>query len=109
MNSNIVKLVTILQANGFNTCDSGDGKTHEFSCDRPYPYVSIKVSNPENSIKEAHRLVSLLMDKGIRVLSMTEAFGSEEIPTKACIQLSYDPIEMLGIIDLMGISDSDLQ
>jgi len=34
LNPGIRRLVVWLRANGFDTCDSGDGQTHDHACDR---------------------------------------------------------------------------
>jgi len=59
VNPGIVKTVEWLRSHQFSTCDSGDGKTHDFECDQPYPYVYMEVA-AEDLAYEADRLVRLL-------------------------------------------------
>jgi hypothetical protein len=42
LNPGIARLVHWLRATGFDTIDSGDGRTREHDCDRPYPYVVMR-------------------------------------------------------------------
>jgi hypothetical protein len=107
LNPGIVRLVQLLNDNGFETCDSGDGETHDFSCDRPYPYVCMKVV-PSLAVKQAKKLHLLLQKQGLQVVSQTEAFSASESPSGPCIQLSYDPCDDIAILDLMGVKDSML-
>lgn len=101
LNPGIRNFVRFLRRNGFDTIDSGDGNTHEFDCDRDFPFVSIQC-RPETMVMEAQRLYDLLADEGIRV----ESVG----PTgyEPCIQASFDPALDIGIIDIMNISDKNL-
>jgi hypothetical protein len=97
MNPGIVKLVALLQANGFSTTDSGDGETHEFECDRDYGYVVITVE-PTKMVEESDRLCAVLAQYGITVVEISE----QEAP---CIQASYDPVTKSAFIDLMYVHD----
>lgn len=107
INPGIQRLVAILVAHGFETCDSGDGETHDYACDRLYPYVSMRVM-PYEAINETARLKNLISGLGATVVSMTEAFGESPVPTSGCIQLSYDPCDKIAILDLLGVKDTDL-
>lgn len=64
LNPGIRSTVQKLREWGFNTTDSGDGVTSEFSCDLPFPYVHI-VAQAEDLIEETDRLLNLLNDSGI--------------------------------------------
>jgi hypothetical protein len=97
INPNIVRMVALLQENGFKTCDSGDGKTHAAACDRDYGYVSM-IADPEILIAESERLVRVLDAAGVKVHQM----NSDELP---CTQASYDPVSGTAIIDLMFVTD----
>jgi len=97
INPNIVRMVALLQENGFKTCDSGDGKTHAAGCDRDYGYVSMTTA-PENLLAESHRLVRVLEAVGIKIYDM----NPNDLP---CIQASYDPVNQGALIDLMFITD----
>lgn len=100
LNPGIKRLVALLRAHGFNTCDSGDGKTHDFECDRPEAYVSMTVSC-ERLVDEADRLLRVLRKHGIGVGTMN-VFGG------VMIQASYDPTDGSGILDLTGLTDEML-
>lgn len=64
LNPGIRATVRFLREHGFNTCDSGDGVTHEFECDLPGPCVHIQC-DPHQLASEADRLVALLKGVGI--------------------------------------------
>lgn len=109
INPGILRTVQWLRERGFETCDSGDGETHMAACDRPYPYVSMKVA-PGNLIHRTMFLQKLLGLKGITLKSQGEAFipldaGGALLP---CVQATFDPGDDTAIIDLMGVKDSDL-
>lgn len=98
INPGIKKTVEWLNLKGFKTCDSGDGKTHDFECDRDYPYVCMLV-DPEKLISETNRLSDLLLHElNLEVYSVS----LERTP---CIQATYDPTNRFGIIDLMYVDD----
>lgn len=101
INPNIVRMVALLQENGFKTCDSGDGKTHAAACDRDYGYVSMS-STPEVLISESARLVQVLEAAGVKVHEV----NPNDLP---CIQSSYDPVNNSAYIDLMFVTDDLLQ
>jgi hypothetical protein len=97
INPNIQKTVEWLQAHGFETCDSGDGETHECECDREYGFVAMKVA-PEALITEARRLHELLVARGVHI---TEVNPED----KPCVQAYFDPADGHAILDLMYIND----
>jgi hypothetical protein len=99
LNPGIRETVRFLRDAGFHTCDSGDGVTHEFECDRDYPYVTIQVA-PEDLVKEARRLRDLLLERGVPL----DAIGPEY--DMASIQASYDPFNETALLDLIGVDDA---
>lgn len=96
MNPGIRLTVAWLDSIGFTTTDSGDGKTHEYECDRDHAYV-VMVVDPEDLIAEAERLKRALTNRGIGVSSIGEGAPA--------IQASYDPSNGLAVLDLMGLDD----
>lgn len=84
INPGILKTVQFLNANGFKTTDSGDGETHDFECDMPFPYVHIEV-NPYELISESQRLFWLLAAEGVAVGECNE---ENTAPT---VEASYNP------------------
>lgn len=97
LNPGIVKTVEWLNANGFVTCDSGDGVTHDFECDLPIPYVHMEVE-PGKLVAETDRLRSLLeSEHGVEFELQTEE------GTAKTIEASYNPIDGLGIISLLNV------
>lgn len=64
LNPGIRHTVQTLRSWGFETCDSGDGVTHEFECDLDVPYVHI-LCPPALLASETDRLVNLLRGAGI--------------------------------------------
>jgi len=102
LNPGVRRLVMWLRAQGFDTVDSGDGKTHQHTCDRGHPYVSIQVNNPEDLVRESMRLTALLREVGVNV----EPVCLE--PDVVSIQATYDPADEIGVIDLIGLTDEKL-
>lgn len=97
-NPGIRRTVAWLKECGFETHDSGDGKTHEHECDRDHAYV-VMVVDPMVLIGEATRLVMLLESKGLRCDSIGGA--------APCIQASFDPMwPDIGTLDLMNVDDA---
>lgn len=104
INPGVRKLVTLLNDHCFVTTDSGDGKTHDFPCDRPYAYVTIRVSSPSPGtlVLEAMRLRDVLRKHGVDVVPMNE----EGNP---CIQATFDPADLTAMIDLQHVTDEMLK
>ena len=63
-NPGIRPMLKFLHRHGFDTVDSGDGVTHEFGCDRPFPYVVIKC-RPGVLASETRRVMGLLVGHGV--------------------------------------------
>lgn len=103
VNPGVRCLVAALRADSFNTTDSGDGATHDHPCDRPYPYVAIRVDPPAMHA-ETVRLVAWLRARGIALVSVTEALASE-VPSGPCVHLAYDPVDGVATIDVIGVVD----
>jgi len=106
LNPGIRKTVEWLNAHGFVSCDSGDGKTHDFGCDRTYPYVVVKLPPfaIDSLVGEADRLKRLVEDQiGFPI----EPLGPDP-GAKPEIQASYDPASGSALIDLMGVTDAML-
>ena len=101
LNVGIRKTVKWLRKHGFQTCDSGDGKTADFGCDRGCPYVVSEVE-PNMLTVESNRLCDMLTARGIEVLSMTMEGRS---PT---IHASYSPTDRHAFVDIMFLEDSML-
>jgi hypothetical protein len=59
LNPGIRNAVAWFRANGFDTCDSGDGSTHEFDCDLVEPYVHVTLDR-DTALDETDRLAFLL-------------------------------------------------
>lgn len=97
LNPGIRRVVALLRANRFNTCDSGDGETHQHECDRATGYVAI-YADRFRLVEEADRLVRLLGAYGVSV----DSIGNGHT---ASIQASYDPVNGIAIIDVSDIHD----
>lgn len=69
LNPGIRKTVRLLHEAGFDTCDSGDGETHE--CDRDHGYVVVRPGRYAFSIESATNHVFLLLK--IRGFPMSQA------------------------------------
>lgn len=109
INPGILNTVQWLRSHGFNTVDSGDGKTHLYECDLPVPYVHILV-RADDMASECKRLAALLREKGITVESMNQ---DNSVP---CIQCHWDvsndenegAISMYNVV-IPAISENPLQ
>ncbi len=101
LNPGIVKTVEWLNGLGFKTVDSGDGVTHDFECDRSYPYVVVSVEDPRELIQKTQELYKLLVEKGVHI----EPQGPEVLPGKVNLQADYDPATASAMVQIMGISD----
>lgn len=102
LNPGIREVVAWLNKHGFRTTDSGDGKTHDYECDRDYPYVVIRIPDAPRLVYETNRLFLLLVDLGIRARPIGREPGAVEI------QASYDPGNSTAVIDVMGLDDARL-
>lgn len=106
LNPGIRRTVGLLWAHGFQTCDSGDGETHEYECDRDYGYVIVAVE-PEKLIAETDRLVAVLRQHGIVVLAIGMGYATPDAtgPTGGVwIQASYDPADDLDVPAVIDVS-----
>lgn len=103
LNPGIRKVVAWLNARGFKTVDSGDGQTHDFECDRGYPYVVMRVEQAAFLVDDTDRLREVLEARGIHVRPIGEEVGND-----VSIQATYDPASGTAIIDLMGLDDARL-
>lgn len=102
INPGIRKLVEELNNAGFRTCDSGDGETHDHSCDRSYPYVVIQLEDPQTLVivcDDLRQWVSDVTDGRVVVAAMGPSFDTPSI------QGTYDPGNRLAFVDLTGVTD----
>lgn len=102
LNPGIRRIVTWFNDMGFTTIDSGDGKTHDFECDRDYAYVVIKI-DPAQMVSGADRLKTILEEHGVCI----GPIGPEGDLTP-CMQASYDPVQGAAFIDVMNVTDDML-
>jgi hypothetical protein len=99
----IRETVRRLREAGFDTSDSGDGRSKPADPVEvlDFPHVAIRAS-ASSLIGEAERLRFFLSDAGLTV----EPFGMEPEPEKRIgIQASYDPSNGSAIVLLTGLSD----
>ena len=101
LNPGIRNMVSWLRRQGFETCDSGDGETHDYECDHEAPYVAMIVLK-DKLVGEADRLKGLLGQSNIEVGVVDEDGLSPSI------QASYDPSDGSAVIFLSGLADKDL-
>lgn len=102
MNPGIRQTVKWLRELGFETTDSGDGKTGDCECDHPYPYVAMTVGHPLHLIIETDRLVVELQKLGIKIEPL------DEEGTASCVQASYDAGDKYAVIFIANIDDEKL-
>lgn len=100
INPGIRMLVALLNAEGFPTTDSGDGKTHDHPCDREGPYVVIKLPphRTPHIVEETNAVLGVLSRFGILIGPV----GGE----RPWIQASYDPADYSALIDVSGVDDT---
>jgi hypothetical protein len=102
LNPGIRLLVKLLRDAGFDTCDSGDGQTHDYECNREHAYVSIRVADANVLSLEAERLMSLI-EVVLKVKLHPQGEGDHP-----CIQATYDPVDKIGIVELWHVTDADI-
>lgn len=101
INPGIRRVVEFLNNAGFETCDSGDGKTHDHACDRPHPYVVV-TCHPALLVATADALLRHLREAGVAV------DACDEVGECVSIQASYDPGNRLAFVDLSNLDDARL-
>lgn len=97
INPGIRKTVEWLRGHGFNTCDSGDGETHDHECDLPVPYVHMIVDDSVILVDEANRLSALLCDIGINIEPCNED------GTAKMIHAAYDAGNRIATMSLFNV------
>lgn len=102
LNPGITATVAWLQKLGFETIDSGDGKTHDFGCDLPIPYVHMAIK-PSAIVEDSRKLASALGLRGIIVND-----GPDENGGGVHIQADYCPIRNGAHISLFNVDDEML-
>lgn len=104
LNPGIRATVQWLREKGFNTCDSGDGQTHDHACDLPVPFVHIRV-HPHYMTAEAIRLMALL--ESCHGIDFNNAPHPQDDPEAASryphIEASYSPVDGVAIISLFNV------
>jgi hypothetical protein len=101
LNPGIRNLVAWLNERGYETCDSGDGQTHDFACDRTYPYVVIQIEEPREIWDRTQSLLGDLAREGIEVRPVSGASFPQ-------MQATYDPADGTAFIELMHVDDAML-
>jgi hypothetical protein len=99
MNPGITKTVALLNAHGFDTCDSGDGETHDYSCDRERGYVVVRLRSDQPLEASADSVAALLKAHGAPVGEPVSDSGG------VIIQANYCPHDGIRLIDVEGIHD----
>lgn len=105
LNPGIRKTVAFLNENRFMTCDSGDGKTHDYDCDLSVAYVHM-MCDKDNLIGEADRLFRLLACNGVDFSG--PSFSNEGDIVGPQIDASYSPNSGSPSISLFGVDDAML-
>ena len=97
LNPGIRKTVKLLNSVGWKTCDSGDGETHDYECDRDAGYVVV-VSTPQNVIHDSDLIHGFL-----------ESYGVTFSPEDTSIQANYSPVDGYAFVDIHNIHDRMLK
>ena len=98
LDTGIRRTVALLRAHGFNTCDSGDGKSKGYEWARDHGHVSMRVHTSEMK-SEADRLLAVPINAGVEC---------DESEGGASIQAMYSPKDGLAILEVGHIDDSML-
>ena len=101
LNPGIRRTVMWLRMMGYQTCDSGDGRTHDHACDRDHAYVVMMVE-PERLVERARELIIQVGARGVVLGPMSMDLN------QPCMQASYDPLNNIATLDLMGVDDVKL-
>lgn len=96
LNPGIRATVAWLRENGFQTCDSGDGATHEFECDLPHPYVHMVVT-PETAWTECQRLKALLAARGVQVQPMNAEMSGPSLTAHICGSSGFASLSLYNV------------
>lgn len=104
INPGIRHTVQVLRSWNLNTCDSGDGETHDFECDKDNAYVVIKVP-PAEIAWMANNLASRLRSEcGIEFDNFPHPQDDPEGWLKyPRIDASYSPIDGYAFIHLENV------
>lgn len=97
INPGVRELVAFLVERGWQTCDSGDVATHDFECDRPYPYVVVQVEAAEVLVA-ADTIADQLNEAGVQL----------EPACGRTVQANYCPIDGRAFVEVIGVTDADL-
>ena len=106
----VKELVVWLNAQGFPTCDSGDGSNfkNDMACGVPFPMVAIN-SDPRTLIADAGALYDALRARGVPF--DLEARGYTCDPPEEAnwpqIEATYDPADGHAIIMLINVLSKD--
>lgn len=98
INPGIRRVVALLNENGYRTVDSGDGKTHDFECDREVGYVVVALSPDQRLEDSADDIYRILRIAGVPKEAF---FGDSGIH----IQANYCPSDSMRLIDISKIYD----
>lgn len=103
LNPGIRHTVKTLREWGCDTCDSGDGRTHDHACDQPFPYVHISV-HPMHLVANSITLYARLTGLGINFDNapnpQDDPEGYAKHPT---IEASYSPVDGHAFITLTNV------
>lgn len=102
INPGIRRVVELLNANGYATCDSGDGKTRDFECDRPNGYVVVRLPTGCDLVDATHNVFSTLCARTTAAGNLRMWNGEIKVTG------NYDPVDQICLIDVDGITDEDL-
>lgn len=104
LNPNITQTVLRLRSYGFETTDSGDGETHDYDCDRDYPYVVMRL--PPSAVvglrQACNVLARIVETEFVTTIGPVGCDG-------AWIQGDYDPSNNIAMITLAGVTDDMLK
>lgn len=100
----IARTVLWLRAQGFDTCDSGDGSNAAagMECALPFANVSMIIDVGLFAV-EAYRLLELVRARGVVIEPQSPDEASPSI------QVTFDPVTQVCILSLFGVTDAMLK
>jgi len=101
INPGIRETVRRLQEAGYETCDSGDGETHDHTCDRQEGYVVILLKDDDDIVEHVNKVGALLSSWGVDL--------SNPHHNGVLLQGNYGYADRLKMVDIHGIHDRILK
>lgn len=106
-------LVLLLNAQGFQTVDSGDGSNHgKMGCAPPFPMVAI-LTTPASMVGDATDIHRFLKKRGVKLTPPAPRCGRAEMDFNEDmkfpqVQAQYDPEDGIATITIFNVLSKDV-